>query len=128
METESRFKDLTPAQRRALLDLLVLAMYVDGHLASSEDVGLRRILGEMGFKSVYDRNKEFDASVTRVRPYAETGDMARKHAATLVVVFGTAEQRQYVASALAEFMVSDHAINAQESRLLTAVKEMLSIS
>ncbi|EEF63302.1 hypothetical protein [Pedosphaera parvula] len=58
--------DFTAGQRQALLDLVVLTMYMDGNLASIEAARIQQILTAMGLDSPYDRDKEFDASVTRV--------------------------------------------------------------
>jgi len=36
-------------QKQALFDLLILAMYADGHLSSAEDEQLQKLLAAMGF-------------------------------------------------------------------------------
>jgi hypothetical protein len=56
------------AQKQALFDLLILAMYADGHLSSVEDEQLQKLLAGMGFVDEIDRQREFDAAVTRIRP------------------------------------------------------------
>jgi uncharacterized tellurite resistance protein B-like protein len=124
VNSDARLAELPPEQRQAFLDLLVLVMYVDGHLASVEDTRLRRLLGAMGFESKYDRDREFDAAVTRVRPYAENRDTASIHAKKLAASFGGEEQRQYVAAALEEFITCDAGISPEETRILTAVREL----
>ena len=43
------------AQQQALLDLLVLAMYADGHLGSAEDDRVRRLLAAQGQTAEYDQ-------------------------------------------------------------------------
>jgi hypothetical protein len=58
----------TGAQQHALFDLLILAMYADGQLTSIEDEQLQELLGSMGFTEESDRQREFDAAVTRIRP------------------------------------------------------------
>ncbi len=55
-------------QQLALFDLLILAMYADGHLTTFEDERLRELLAAMGFTERIDRQREFDAAVTRMRP------------------------------------------------------------
>lgn len=121
------FARYTEVDRRALLDLLILAMYIDGHLAHVEDVRLRRILDTMGFATEFDRNREFDAAVTRVRPHVENRERARSYAADLAHRFGSVEERRFVLDALDEFMKCDSAISAEEMRLLALVKELFSV-
>ena len=53
-------------QKQALFDLLILAMYADGHLSSVEDEHLQKLLEAMGFVDEIDRQREFDAAVTRM--------------------------------------------------------------
>ena len=71
---------LTESQRRALLDLLILAMYADGHLDLGEDARLQRLLTSMGVDTEYDRDRElaapslapaFTAASTRSDPSIE---------------------------------------------------------
>ncbi|MDB6023243.1 MAG: hypothetical protein JWQ04_3100 [Pedosphaera sp.] len=73
----------TPQQNQALLDLLVLAMYMDGNLAQVEEARVQQLLAAMGFASDYDRNREFDASVTRVRRKSQTAAAVKTLTAAL---------------------------------------------
>src|SRR5687768_5260813 len=88
--------DFTEAQRQALLDLAMLAMYADGHLAAAEDERIQRLLTAMGFSTDYDRGKHFDASVSRVSRHSATAAAARAHAESLAKTFATREQRRRV--------------------------------
>ena len=72
-------KDLNDQQRKALLDLAMLAMYSDGHLASAEDERVHRLLGAMGYDEESARNREYDAAVARVSRHAGTAAGARGH-------------------------------------------------
>ena len=44
------------------------AMYADGHLTAFEDGQLQKLLAGMGFTEESNRQREFDAAVTRIRP------------------------------------------------------------
>ena len=88
--------DFTAEQRQALLDLVVLTMYMDGNLASLEAARIQQLLTAMGLDSPYDRDKEFDASVTRVRPHSENLDAARTWASKLAKNFTSTEQQKRV--------------------------------
>ena len=43
------------AQQRALFDLLILAMYADGHLTTVEDDQLQKLLTAIGHTEEFDR-------------------------------------------------------------------------
>ena len=42
-------------------------MYMDGNLAMAEEARVQDLLAAMGFATDYDRNRQFDESVTRIR-------------------------------------------------------------
>lgn len=112
-------------QARSLLDLTVLAMYMDGNLASVEAASVQQLLIAMGFKSDYDRNREFDISVTRVRRQAETPEAARAFAGKLAAVFTQPEHRQRVCGILNDLVASDGQVSTEENKFIAAVKEAL---
>jgi hypothetical protein len=64
--------DFSADQYQALFDLLVLAMYADGHLTTVEDEQLQKLLTAMGHTEESDRQREFDAAVTRMRPFVQS--------------------------------------------------------
>lgn len=109
---------------QALLDLLVLAMYLDGNLAKVEEARVQQLLAAMGFKTEYDRNRQFDVSVTRVRSHSATPEAARKFAGTLAASFTTAEHRTRVYDALKELTALDGGVSPEESRFLSLVREV----
>src|SRR5581483_2133302 len=85
--------EFTKEQRQALLDLLILAMYTDGNLASVEEARVKEVLTSMGWTTDYDRNREFDAAVTRIRQHAQTAEAARAGAAKMAEYASVYEQR-----------------------------------
>ena len=118
-------KDYTEQQKQALLDLVTLAMYADGHLASAEDERVLRLLGTMGFTTDYDRSKHYDATVTRVSRHSQTAESARAYAATLAQAFSSSEQRRMVEGILDDVVNSDSHVSLRESGLLAIVREAL---
>src|ERR1700722_17594773 len=104
----------TPVQKQALLDLLVLDMYMDGNLARSEEARVQQLLGAMGFKSDYDRDREFDASVTRIRRGARTPADATKSALELAQNFTDAQQQQHVYAFLSDLAALDGNVSSEE--------------
>jgi uncharacterized tellurite resistance protein B-like protein len=109
-------------QREALLDLLVLAMYADGHLDLVEDTQLERLLAAMGFETDYDRQKQLDASVTRIRQYSVSAELARSHAVQLAKNFSAAEERAEVCRLLEQQINSDNKVAPAEHQLLSAIR------
>jgi uncharacterized tellurite resistance protein B-like protein len=120
-------KDLTEPQTLALLDLAMLAMYADGHLASAEDARINRLLTAMGFVTPYDRGKQYDASIGRISRHAQTAAAARTHTAALAQSFTTPEQRCRVLEVLDDLTSSDSRVAPQESTCLAVVREVFQL-
>jgi hypothetical protein len=119
--------DFPEPQRLALLDLLVLAMYMDGNLASSEEARVQEVLVGMGLTGEYERNRVFDASVTRVRQQAQTPEAARTCAAKLAKSFTTPDHRRRVYNVLSQLTALDGQVSAEESKLLAVLRDVLKL-
>ena len=109
----------TTAQQRALLELLVLAMYADGHLTTIEDEQLQKLLTAFGHTEEFDRQREFDAAVTRMRPFAQSIQKAKEQALLLADAFTTRSQQKQVYGAVQQIMTSDRHVSSWESTLLS---------
>jgi hypothetical protein len=107
------------AQQRALLELLVLAMYADGHLTTIEDEQLQKLLTAFGHTEEFDRQREFDAAVTRMRPFAQSIQKAKEQALLLADAFTTRSQQKQVYGAVQQIMTSDRHVSSWESTLLS---------
>lgn len=118
-------KDFTEAQKEALLDLTMLAMYADGHLASVEDKRVHRLLAALGYATEYDHNKQYDAAISRVSRPALTAKTAQAHAVFLAESFTNPEQRLKVHELLGDLVTSDSRVSLQEGELLAVVREAL---
>ncbi|MDB6122423.1 MAG: hypothetical protein JWQ71_1416 [Pedosphaera sp.] len=119
--------DFTKEQRQALLDLLVLAMYMDGSLASAETAHVQELLVAMDLDTDYDRNREFDASVNRVRQHSESIDGARACAGKLAQSFTSREQQKIVMDVLNDLTTSDGKISSRENSFLSVVNDVFKI-
>jgi uncharacterized tellurite resistance protein B-like protein len=113
---------LTVDERNALLDALVLAMYSDGHLARTEDARIEKFLGAMGFAAKFERDREFDAAVTRVRAHADNATAAREVTNNLTAALSKRGDRDTVIKALTELIGSDSRVSAEETKFLEMVK------
>ena len=117
--------EFTEQQKQALLDLTMLAMYADGHLAGVEDQRVQRLLGVLGYETEYDRGKHYDASVSRVSRHSQTPESARTYASTLAQGFTTRDQRRFVQKVLDDVITSDSHVSLEETSLLSLVRESL---
>jgi uncharacterized tellurite resistance protein B-like protein len=114
--------EFTAAQKQALFELLILAMYADGHLTSAEDELLQKLLVAMGHTEESDRQREFDAAVTRVRPYVQTVLKARNHAIELAGAFTGRQQQRLVYAAVQRIMTADQHVSSWETTLLSELR------
>jgi uncharacterized tellurite resistance protein B-like protein len=118
---------LTTPQRQALIDLLILAMYADGHLDLGEDARIERLLGAMGFETEYDRDKQLDESITRLREYSQNAKVARSRAVQLAQSFTDPEQRRGVYQLLEQQVNSDTSVVPAEHEFLSAIREAMQL-
>jgi uncharacterized tellurite resistance protein B-like protein len=116
---------LTDQQRGALLDILILAMYADGHLDLGEDARLQRLLTAMGVETEYDRDRELDDSITRLREYSQNSRVARDRAVQLVQCFTDPEQRRGVYQLIEQQVNSDTKVVPAEHEFLSAIRQAL---
>ncbi|MBI2928273.1 MAG: TerB family tellurite resistance protein [Verrucomicrobia bacterium] len=117
----------TSQERPAFLDLLVLAMYADGHLASAEAERVQRTLASFGLETDDERNRLLDAAVTRVRQNAGTREEARSLAVRLAGTFASPDAKQAVYHALAELIASDSSVSEAEKGFLSVIREVLRV-
>ncbi len=110
------------AQQRALFDLLILAMYADGHLTTFEDAQLQKLLAGMGHTEEIDRQREFDAAVTRIRPFVQSVWKARGQAILLADAFTSRTQQKQVFAAVEQIMSFDNHVSNWENTLLMELR------
>jgi hypothetical protein len=109
-------------QKEALLDLLVLGMYADGHLATVEDECVQELLKAMEFTSDYARDQFADACFTRVRHKAGSPEKMEAQVRELAKCFSGREDRYQALLALDELLASDDRVTGAEGKFLALVK------
>ncbi|MEI6195984.1 MAG: hypothetical protein WCS42_16815 [Verrucomicrobiota bacterium] len=109
-------------QQLALFDLLILAMYADGHLTTVEDEHLQKLLTAMGHLEESDRQREFDAAVTRMRPLIQSIQKAKTEALRLAEAFTDHLQQKRVYEAVEQIMTTDQHVSNWESTLLMELR------
>jgi hypothetical protein len=114
--------EFSAAQQQALFELLVLAMYADGHLTTVEDEQLQKLLTAMGHTEEFDRQREFDAAVTRLRPFIQSIQQAKEQALLLAEAFTTRSQQKQVYEAVQQIMTADKHVSSWEGTLLSELR------
>ena len=114
--------EFSAAQQRALFELLVLAMYADGHLTTVEDEQLQKLLTAMGHTEEFDRQREFDAAVTRLRPFIQSLQKDKEEALLLAEAFTTRNQQKQVYEAVQQIMTADKHVSSWEGTLLSELR------
>jgi 6-phosphogluconolactonase/glucosamine-6-phosphate isomerase/deaminase len=109
-------------QNQALFDLLILAMYADGHLSTFEDEQLQKLLAALGHAEEADRQREFDAAVTRIRPAVQSIYKAKELALELADAFTVRSQQKQVFAAVEQMMTCDNNISTWENTLLMELR------
>jgi hypothetical protein len=109
-------------QQPALFDLLILFMYADGHLTTFEDEQLQKLLATMGFVDEIDRQREFDAAVTRIRPNIQSIHKAKELALDLADAFKDRNQQKQVLAAVEQMLTSDNNVSTWENTLLMELR------
>jgi len=108
--------NFSESQRQALLELLVLGMYADGHLASVEDAKIQEVAATLDFASAYQQQQFLDDLFTRLSQIPLQSDAMRAHLAKLAKNFPTHELRHQALRAVGELLASDSNISPQESK------------
>jgi len=110
------------AQLSPPFDLLILAMYADGHLTTFADRQLQPVLAAMGCAEAPDRQREFDAAVTRLQPAVQSRYKAKEAALSLAGAFTIRAQQKQAFSAVEQIMASDNHVSAWENTLLMELR------
>ena len=116
------FTDFSDLQRRALFELLILAMYADGQLTTIENELLEKLLTAMGHTQAGDRQKELDAAVTRIRPCLQSIQKAKTQALLLAEAFTTRPEHKLVYATVQKIMTTDQHVSTWESTLLSELR------
>lgn len=113
----------THEQKQALLDLLIVGMYADHHLASPEDDRIQKLLDAFQFASDYERRSFSDAAFTRTRSWISSPEAIKTYVAELAVQFPTREIRRRTYETLDGLLTSDNRVTSEESQLLSTAKQ-----
>lgn len=115
-------KGLSDEQKAALIDLLILGMYQDGHIAAAEDARVNLMLASFDLPTDYARQQFLDASFGRVNQH-QASESVRNAVFQCASHFKSEAQRRQALDALAELLASDNRVTTQENTFLVMVEE-----
>src|SRR5262249_45037230 len=119
--------EFTQEQKQALLDLLIIGMYADHNLTSVEDERVEQLLDTFKFPSEYERDQFSDAAFTRARGQSGSSEAIRAYVGQIAGHFPNREIRQRAYDILDDLLTSDGRVTSDESKLLTAAKEIFQL-
>ena len=112
----------TDTQKERLLDLLILGMYADAHLARSEEARIQKLLDALHFSSAYDRNRFADAAIARVRDCLGSEAAVSDVLADMAKEFSTPDVRNEAVRTLEILLFSDSKVIEREREFLASVR------
>jgi len=113
----------TDTQKERLLDILLLGMYSDAHVARSEEARVQKLLDALHFPSSHARNQYADVAIARVRDHlAAPGDLAGI-IARMESTFSAPDVRRKAVEALDEILASDSKMTSHECEFLASVRK-----
>lgn len=113
----------TDSQKERLLDLLLMGMYSDFHLARSEEARIQKLLDGFQFPSSHARNQFADASIARVRSLGASPDTTADVLAKMAKEFESPDVRRKAADALEVLLFSDSKLIGREREFLANVRK-----
>ncbi len=115
---------MTQHQREALLDLLVLSIFVDSYLSLAEDAALHQAMEELGWEAELPRDIFFLNSMNRARQVSASDEKTAEYVKARAAAFTDATFQQYALEQLERVLASD-TIVPSESAFLNHVRDAL---
>jgi hypothetical protein len=113
----------TELQKEKLLDLLLLGMYADAHLARAEEARIQKLLEALHFPSADARNRFADAGIARVRTVLDSPEAVAGTIGDLAKVFAAPDVRRKAAESLELLLFSDTKATDREREFLAKVRK-----
>ena len=117
----------TQEQKQALFDLLIVGMYADHNLASAEDDRIQKVLDAFQFRSDYERQTFSDAAFTRASRQAGSPEAIRAYVTQIAGHFPARDIRRRAYDILDDLLTSDGRVTSEESKLLSATREVFQL-
>jgi hypothetical protein len=112
-------------QREALVDLLLLGMFVDGSLKVSEDRQLLSVIEEIGWESYQTPDLYFQSAIAKARDAADTEARMLARLKKINDDLASDDIRQQALNRLQRFLSLDGEPGLEESKFLELAKAYL---
>jgi hypothetical protein len=122
METQ----EFNQQQLQSILELMVLGMYVDGHIASSEDVRVKTLVDQTEFENDYGKEQFLDDIFTRVSRTSLTREGLKNYIEGLAPSFNDPSSQSKAKQLVAGLLKSDSNLSEKESEYLALIEESFS--
>ncbi len=107
--------------------MLIIGMYADHNLASAEDKRVEEVLDTFNFSSDYERDRFSDSAFTRARKHSGSPETIRQYLTEIAGHFSNSESRRRAYDILEDLLTSDGNVSSDESKLLSATKEVFQL-
>lgn len=115
---------MTQPQREALLELLVLSIFIDSHLSLAEEETLQARIAGLGWESEKPRDIHFLTAMHRARGASESPEKTEAFLAAKTSAFTTNDCRLAALEAIRSVLASD-GHDESESAFLTLLRAHL---
>jgi hypothetical protein len=112
------------SQTNAILDLLVLGMYADGHLAMVEDERLHEFLKRQGIETEDERRRNIGEAITRMEHHAGNAATRHQQLAELAARLDAPAARSLALSTLERLLCVDEKYPRGEEHFWTEVRKV----
>lgn len=112
-----------PSQTNAILDLLVLGVYADGHLAMVEDERLHEFLKRQGIETEDERRQSIGEAVTRMERHVGNEAARRQQLAELAARLDAPAARSLALSTLERLLCVDEKYPPGEEHFWSEVRK-----
>ncbi len=113
-------------KKEAFIDVLVIAMYVDGHLGGKEDKNLHGLLKELGFTEEAERNRFLDVAIGRTRRQMASEETLENYLKKLHKILNSELEKNSLIQAVNDLFVTDGKVATSELKYLDLVKKVFS--
>lgn len=116
--------DFIQEENEALLDLLTLAMYSDGHVAEEELQNIADHCDFMDWRSVKDQTEYISESKERAKKNLETDELTVKYLRDIASRLTEPDFRRLAKKALFEMLHADEILDPKEAKFLGLFKSV----
>ena len=116
--------DFIQDENEALIDLLVLAMYADNHLANQETENIEKQTSFMDWRGVQTQHDYIDESIGKARAALDTDELTVAYLKNVASRLTEPDFRKKAKDALYEMLHADEILDPKEAKFLGLFKKV----